>query len=63
MVIKAVTEAALEKSDLSGCTQYGKSADTGYNFFIKNNTESSFALTEAELSDLFRVMDKGENSK
>lgn len=56
MVIRALPEASVEKADLTGFTSYGKSEKTGYCFYIKNNTENSFALTEAELSDCFRIL-------
>lgn len=56
MTIRALPENAVEKADLTGFTPYGKSEKTNYCFFIKNNTESSFALTEAELKDNFRIL-------
>lgn len=55
MVIRAVSEAAMEKADLSGFTPYGKSAATGYSFFIRTNTENSFAMSEAELGNMFSI--------
>lgn len=57
MTIRALPENAVEKADLTGFVPYGKSARTNYCFFIKNNTESSFALTEAELKDNFRILE------
>lgn len=56
MTIRALPESAVEKTDLTGFTPYGKSEKTNYCFFIKNNSESSFALTEAELKDNFRIL-------
>ncbi len=56
MVIRALPESAVEKTDLTGFTAYGKSEKTGYCFFIKNNSENSFALTEAELADCFKIL-------
>lgn len=57
LVIRAVSEANLEKTDLTGFDFYGKSQKTGYSFYIKNNTDNTFALTEAELSDYFRILE------
>jgi len=57
LVIRAVSESALEKADLSGFTPYGKNSRTGYSFYIKNNFENSFALTEAELLDYFKIIE------
>ena len=56
MTIRALPESAVEKADLTGFTFYGKSEKNNYCFYIKNNTESSFALTEAELKDNFRIL-------
>lgn len=56
MVIRALPEASVERADLTGFTEMGRSEKTNYCFFIKNNTESSFALTEAELKDYFRIL-------
>ncbi len=56
MTIRALPESAVEKADLTGFVSYGKSEKNNYCFYIKNNTESSFALTEAELKDNFRIL-------
>ena len=56
MVIRALPEASVEKADLSGFVSYGKSEKTGYCFYIRNDTENTFALTEAELSDCFKIL-------
>lgn len=57
MVIRAVHETTLGKADLTGFEEYGKNQRTGYCFFIKNNTESSFALTQAELENCFKILE------
>lgn len=57
LVIRALSEAALEKADLTGYTYYGKNARTGYSFYIKNNFDNSFGLTEAELLDYFKIIE------
>ncbi len=56
LVIRAVPEAAVSKTDLTGFTSYGKNETTGYCFFIKTNTENSFAMSAAELEDFFEII-------
>lgn len=41
----------------AGYTPYGKNEGTGYRFYIRNNKGNSLALTEAELSDCFRILE------
>ena len=57
MVIKALPENAVEKADLTGFAPYGKSEHTGYCFYIKTNTENSFAMSEAELQNYFKILE------
>lgn len=57
LVIRAVSEANVEKTDLTGFELYGKNNKTGYCFYIKNNTSDNFSLTDAELSDCFRILE------
>lgn len=57
LVIRALSDSAVEKADLTGYTLYGKNSRTGYSFYIKNNFGNSFALTEAELSDYFKIIE------
>lgn len=38
-----------------GYEPFGESETTGYRFFIRNNTRNSLALTEAELTDCFKI--------
>lgn len=39
-----------------GYTPYGSSEASGYSFYVKNNKSESFALTDAELADCFRIL-------
>lgn len=57
MVIRAVSEASVEKADLSGFTPYGRNETTGYCFFIRTNTENSFAMSESELGNMFEIIE------
>ena len=41
----------------AGYTPYGKNEGTGYRFYIRNNKGNSLALTEAELSDCFKILE------
>ncbi len=41
----------------AGYTPYGKNERTGYRFYIRNNQGNSLALTEAELSDCFKILE------
>ena len=57
MVIRAVSEAALEKADLTGFTPYGRNEATGYSFFIRINENNSFAMSAAELENMFEIIE------
>lgn len=57
MVIRAVSEASLEKAELDGFDSYGKNKTTGYSFFIRVNEENSFAMSEAELGNMFEIIE------
>ncbi len=57
LTICAVPEANLGKTDLSEFTPFGKSEKTGYCFYIKNNTQNTFSLTEDELMNYFRILE------
>ncbi len=39
-----------------GFTLFGENQTTGYGFYIRNNSRNSLALTDAELSDCFRIL-------
>lgn len=41
----------------AGYTPYGKNERTSYRFYIRNNQGNSLALTEAELSDCFKILE------
>ncbi len=57
LVIRAVAAGNLGKTDLTGFSPIGKNEKTDYCFYIKNNTANSFALTEAEISDYFMILE------
>lgn len=56
MVIRALPEASVEKADLSGFTSFGKNETTGYCFYIRTNTENSFAMSVSELENMFEII-------
>ena len=56
MVIRALTEGAVEKADLSGFTFAGKNETTGYSFYTRMNTENSFTMSASEFEDMFEII-------
>ncbi len=57
LVIRAVPEASLAKTSLTGFTPCGKSEATGYCFFMRAADNSSLALAEGEFENLFRILE------
>lgn len=57
LVVRALSDSVLEKADLTGFKSYGKNEKTSFNFYIKNNSEHSFSLSEAELNDYFKIIE------
>ncbi len=57
LVIRAVPEASVSKTNLTGFTSCGTSKTTGYCFFMRAAQDSSLALAEGEFETLFRILD------